>query len=164
MRKIKDKYIKGQNIVVDLGYNYRLTDIGAALGISQLKRLPTFIRSRNSVARWYARELNNCKDIILPIVQPNIISAWHLYVIRVVDPKKRDALAAYLKKNNVGVNFHFPAVYSQPYYRKHGYKNVHLKNMDLYHRSCITLPLYPSLTKKEVQYIARTIENFFKRI
>lgn len=162
MRKIRDKYIEGQNIMLDLGYNYRLSDIASALGFSQLKRLGVFVQKRNAIAKLYLKELKECREVILPEVTKKTISAWHLYVIRTADPKRRDELVAYLKRKGVAVNFHFPAVYSQPYYRKNGYKNIHLKNMDLYHASCITLPIYPDLKKEEVLYITKMIKQFFK--
>ena len=100
----KDK--KGKNVMTELGYNYRITDIQAALGRSQLKKLNRFLRKRHEVVRWYEAALQDVKEVILPVVLPEVYSGWHLYVIRVADSKKRDGLVAYLKKQGIGVNFH----------------------------------------------------------
>lgn len=155
----KDK--NGKNVMTDLGYNYRMTDIQAALGLSQLKKLDLFIKKRNMVAKYYEDALKGSKDILLPQILPQNYSAWHIYVIRVINPKYRDKLAVFLKKNGIGANFHYPAVYSHPYYRKNGYKNTRLKNEEEYHKSCLTLPCYPGLTRTDVRKIAALINKFF---
>jgi len=152
---------KGKNIMTELGYNYRMTDIQAVLGISQLKKLDEFIKARRQIVEWYKKELENIKKIILPKELKGNFSGWHIYVVRVKEKKNRDGLAEYLKKNGVGVNFHYPAVYSHPYYRKNGFKNIKLENEEEYHGRCITLPCYPQLKKNEVEYIARVIKKYF---
>lgn len=158
----KDK--SGKNVMTNLGYNYRMTDIQAALGLSQLAKLNSFIKKRNKVVEWYENALKGSKDILLPQVLAQNYSAWHIYVIRVVNPKYRDKLAVFLKKNGIGANFHYPAVYSHPYYRKNGYKNIRLYNEEKYHNSCLTLPCYPGLKKSDVGGIAGLINAFFKKI
>ncbi len=155
----KDK--KGKNVMTELGYNYRITDIQAALGISQLKKIDGFIKKRRQVVKWYEQELRDTKEIILPLELKHNYSGWHIYVIRTKKSKDRDSLMAYLKKNNVGVNFHYPAVYSHPYYRKIGYHNIKLENMEEYHNTCITLPCYTELTRKDIEYISKVIKNFY---
>lgn len=155
----KDK--TGKNIMTELGYNYRITDIQAVLGVSQLKKLGGFVKSRRQVALWYRKELENVKEIILPIELKENFSCWHIYVIRVEEKKNRDGLAKYLKENEVGVNFHYPAVYSHPYYQKSSFKNVNLKNEEAYQADCITLPCYAGLKKNEVKYITKIIKKYF---
>lgn len=155
----KDK--KGKNVMTELGYNYRLTDIQAALGISQLKKIDQFIKKRRQVVKWYKQELKDVRDIILPIELSKNYSGWHVYVIRVVKARVRDALAAYLKKNGIGVNFHYPAIYSHPYYQQNGYKSFRLVNAEKYQNSCITLPLHTKLTKKDIKYICDLIKLFY---
>jgi dTDP-4-amino-4,6-dideoxygalactose transaminase len=81
-------------------------------------------------------------------------------VIRAKDKKNRDGLKEYLKANGVGVNFHYPAVYSHPYYQENGFRDFELKNEEEYQGSCITLPCFPGLKKSEVKYVARLIKNF----
>lgn len=153
---------KGFNVMTALGYNYRITDIQTALGISQLKKLDKFIKARQRVFDAYKKELASVKEIFAPSIIKGSISSNHIFVIRTKDPAKRDALANFLKQNGIGVNFHYPAVYSHPYYRSSGYRNVVLKNADTYHNSCITLPLYVTLKKNEIKYICNKIKEFFK--
>ena len=155
------KDIKGKNIMSELGYNYRITDIQAALGISQLNKLDGFIKKRQQIVKWYEQKLKSVQDIVLPKELPNNYSGWHIYVIRIKKESGRNRLMAHLKKNNIGVNFHYPAVYSHPYYRKTGYKNLKLKNMEEYHKTCITIPCHTKLAKSDIQYIADKIKEYF---
>lgn len=154
---------KGKNVMTELGYNYRMNDIQASLGISQLKKLDGFIKSRRQVIEWYKKELGNIKEIILPQELKGNFSDWHIYVIRIREKKDRDSLAVYLKENGVGVNFHYPAVYSHPFYGYNGFKNVKLENEEEYQDSCITLPCYQQLKKSEVRYIAGVIKKYFAK-
>lgn len=156
----KDK--NGNNVMEELGYNYRITDIQCALGTSQLKKLDGFIKKRHEVIKWYEEELKGIKEIILPQELPGNYSAWHLYIIRTKKRNDRDKLKKYLLNNGVGVNFHYPAVYSHPYYRKNGYKNIKLKNMEEYHKSSITIPCHVLLTNKDIKYIGKLIRNYYK--
>jgi dTDP-4-amino-4,6-dideoxygalactose transaminase len=157
----KDK--NGFNVMTEMAYNYRLPDINAALGESQLKRLPDFIKKRRAVADWYQKELRGINGIILPKETKGGESAWHLYVIRTVSPKDRMPLYDFLKQHGIGVNFHYPAVYSHPYYRTHGYAKTALSEMDLYHQSAITIPIFTALTRKEVAYIGAAIKKYFAK-
>lgn len=152
---------QGKNVMTELGFNYRLTDIQAALGLSQLKKLNNFIKKRREVITWYQQELKDIREIILPLEAENNYSAWHIYVIRAANKKDREKLSKYLLANGVGVNFHYPAVYSHPYYRQVGYKKVKLKNMAEYHSSCVTLPCYVNLTKQNIKQIAATIKSYY---
>lgn len=152
---------KGFNVMTALGYNYRITDIQTALGTSQLKKLDKFIKARQRVVDTYQKELAGVKEIATPRQTNGVISANHLFVIRTKDPSKRDALANFLKQNGIGVNFHYPTVYSHPYYRDNGYRELALKNADAYHASCITLPLYVALKKSQIKYICHKIKEFF---
>ena len=155
----KDK--KGKNVMIELGFNYRLDEMSAALGLSQLKKINDLIKKRRQVVGWYKKELSKVKDVILPQEVKGNYSSWHLFVIRLADTRKRDHLVTFLKQNGIGVNFHYPAVYSHPYYKKIGYKNFKLKNEEVYQHSCITLPCYPQLKPKEVSYISSKIKEFF---
>ena len=154
---------KGFNVMTALGYNYRITDIQTALGISQLKKLDKFVKARQRVFNMYKTELANVKEIATPSINKKVVSSNHLFVIRTKNPAKRNLLADFLKQNGIGVNFHYPTVYSHPYYRENGYHDLKLKNADLYNNTCITLPLYVSLTKSQVKYICNKIREFFKK-
>jgi len=149
----------GTNVMTELGYNYRMPDVLATLGVSQLKRLSTFIKRRRKVAEWYEEELGDVDGIVLP--KESNESSWHIYVIRTKDPSNRKPLRDYLSKKGIGVNLHYPAVYAHPYYREHGYKNTALKNMDVYHSTCITLPCHVHLERSDVEYIGACIKKYF---
>jgi dTDP-4-amino-4,6-dideoxygalactose transaminase len=120
------KDANGFNVMTELAYNYRMPDINAALGRSQLAKLDGFIASRHRIVTWYERALRDIEGIVLPAATKGARSAWHLYVIRVRDPKDRMPLYEHLKKSGIGVNFHYPAVYRHPYYRKNGYAKTAL--------------------------------------
>lgn len=152
---------QGKNIMLDLGFNYRLTDIQAALGLSQLKKLDKFIKQRSQVVVWYNQELKNVKQIILPPELKGNYSSWHIYVIRTVKAVERDKLARFLKNNGVGVNFHYPAVYSHPYYQKNGYKNCRLPREEIFYKSCLTIPCYAGLSRGKVKIISNLIKSFY---
>jgi len=157
----KDK--NGTNVMKDLGYNYRMNDIQASLGLSQIKKLNHFVEQRHQVAAWYQKNLKETSEIILPVEESWCYSSWHLYIIRTREPKERDGLREYLKQNGIGVNFHYPAVYKHPYYQEHGYKKTSLINMELYHHSCITIPCFPDLKSGEVKYVSDKIKEYFNQ-
>ena len=152
---------KGFNVMTELGYNYRLADINAALGLSQLTKLNKFTSARRQIVNWYQTELSNLSQIILPTETPYSKSSWHLYVIRTQKPSHRLPLYNYLKKQGIGVNFHYPPVYSHPYYKNHGYKNVSLPTANNYASTAITLPIHPTLTKTQVKFICHHLKKFF---
>ena len=151
----------GRNVMVELGFNYRITDLQSALGTSQLKKLPGFMRARRQIVAWYERELGDFPDVILPKELNHNQSAWHIYVIRVKNSKLRDQLWQYLLKKGISANFHYPAIYSHPYYRNIGYRKIRLKSEEIYHATCLTLPCYPSLTRKIVRHIVLVTKDFF---
>lgn len=155
----KDK--NGFNVMTDLGYNYRLSDIQAALGVSQLKKLGLFIKKRRQVVKWYNQQLKGLGQIVLPVEMTGNKSSWHLFVIRTKSAADQLGLYKYLLKNGVGVNFHYPAVYSHPFYRKHGYGSTKLTNMENYHHTSMTLPCYPGLTFLQVRKISNLIKKYF---
>ncbi len=158
----KDK--NGFNIMTELGYNYRLTDFQAALGASQLSRLDEFVAKRHKVVAGYRRLFGDCKDIILPLGDKNSVSSWHIYVVRVKNPDHRLPIYNFLRERGVGVNFHYPAVYSHPYYRSIGYKNLSLPNTETYHNSCITLPLHQQLKNSEMAIVVKAVKDYFSQV
>ncbi|MFA6405692.1 MAG: UDP-4-amino-4,6-dideoxy-N-acetyl-beta-L-altrosamine transaminase [Candidatus Paceibacterota bacterium] len=155
---IKDK--NGFNSMIELGFNYRMSDIGAALGVSQLKRLDSFVKKRQALVNVYIKNLKEVKDIILPVGQVTL-SSWHLFVIRLKNLDRRVALMDYLKKAGIGSMIHYPAVYSHPYYRNNGYQKLLLPNEDIYQKSCLTLPLHPELSESDILYTCSIVKKFF---
>ena len=156
---IKDK--NGFNVMLELGYNYRLNDIGATLGNSQLKKLNGFIKKRRSLATLYNKKLKNIDLIILPKVLPSNHSAHHLYVIRTKKKSDRMPLYKFLLQNDIGVNFHYPNIYKHPYYKKNGFKDTHLTNAEIYSQTAISIPLHQLLKTNEMDYIVRKIKEYF---
>ena len=157
----KDK--DGFNVMLELGYNYRMTDMQAALGESQLKKLDRFIEKRHEVVSWYEKMLGEVNEIILPKELQKNYHGWHIYVILVKNQETKLPLYKHLLKNGVGVNFHYPAVYSQPYYRKNGYAKTKLKEADLYTATLITLPLFGALSREDVKYITDCVKEYFSK-
>jgi len=156
----KDK--KGFNVMTELGFNYRLSDISASLGLSQLKKLDSFIKKRHEVVRWYKKVLSNVKEIILPKELPRLKSSWHIYVIITKRKKNRIPLYLYLKKHNIGVNFHYPCIYEHPYYKKNGFKKNRCLNAEIYSKTAITLPLHVLIKKEDIKFISKIIRSFFE--
>lgn len=152
---------KGFNVMTEMGFNYRITDFQCALGTSQMKRLNDFVSKRKLLVELYKKELSNVDGIILPTEIDGNISSLHIFVIRVKDPEKRYALHEFLKTKEIQSNFHYPCVYGHPYYRQNGYADTSLPNADLYEKTSLTIPLYPTLTEDEVLRVCEAIRTFF---
>jgi UDP-4-amino-4,6-dideoxy-N-acetyl-beta-L-altrosamine transaminase len=135
---------------IALGYNYRMTDLHAALGLSQLDRIDDFIERRNVLARRYDAALADL-PIQRPFVRPEDRSAFHLYVIRL--PQRAEAqhrrIFEALRARGVGVNLHYIPVHLQPYYRRLGFKPGDFPEAEAYGRQAITLPLYAALSESD---------------
>ena len=145
-----------------LGYNYRMSDIHAALGISQLNKLDKFVKERNKIAKNYFKLLKDL-PIFLPKYKKGLLSAFHLFIIRIDFKKTKKTyndLFEYLRKKKLWVNLHYLPIYSHPYYSKDFNKN-NFKNMETYYKSSISIPIYPGLTLKNQIYIKETLEKFF---
>lgn len=140
-----------------LGYNYRLTDFQAALGVSQLKRADEGIERRKEIARNYFDAFAN-KDFI--ISQSGIIEghAYHLYILEVKD---RLGLYNYLRENEIFAQIHYIPCHLMPYYRGLGWQEGDMKNAESYYRNCISLPMYPTLTQEEQNFVITLIKEFY---
>jgi hypothetical protein len=141
----------------ELGYNYRLTDFQAALGNSQLKRADKGLKRRREIAEIYNKAFRD-KEYILG--QSGIVDghAYHLYVI---EAKDRLNLYKYLRENNIFSQVHYIPAHLMPYYRKRGWKEGDFPNVESYYKHCLSLPMYPSLTDEEQQYVIRIIDQFY---
>lgn len=148
-------------VTTDLGYNYRLTELAAALGSSQLKKLDKFIAQRRQVARWYLEELRNLQHIILPTELPDARSAWHLFVIRVKSAPHRNLLMRFLRSRGIGTQLHYPALPSHPYYLRNGYGKTKLPHVKQYSATAISIPIFPTLTRSEVRFISKSVREYF---
>ncbi len=147
-----------------LGFNYRLTDLQAALGLSQIKRTMDFVSKRREIANRYDRLLTNL-PIFTPKQEKYSLSSRHLYVIRIKnDNSKLSHYEAFksLREKNIFVNLHYIPIHLQPYYRKLGFKKGDYPNAERYYKEAISLPIYFSFTKKDQNYVIDTLTKLLK--
>lgn len=145
--------------MTDLGFNYRMTDLQAALGISQMKKLDTFLAKRRELAAFYTDLLTNIADITTPYQLPNTESGWHLYSIQLPKYVERKRVFEQMRASNIGVHVHYIPVYWHPYYQNLGYKKGLCPKAEKWYEGAMTLPLYFEMQKKEVIYIVNQIKH-----
>jgi len=145
--------------MVDLGRNYRMTDIQAALGVSQLEKIDTFIKQRNRLAALYEESIGGISWLETPQCCGDVTHGWHLYTV-LLNGIKRNNLYRYLHRNNVGANVHYIPTYRFTYYRKRFRFDPRAFPMteNTFDR-IITLPLYPAMTERELEYVAETLKK-----
>ena len=136
----------------DLGFNYRLTDIQAALGISQLKRLDSFVNKRQEIANQYIKGLHSDSLNLLPYQHPDVKPSWHLFVITT---KKRKMLFDYLRTMGVGPQVHYIQVTDQPFYKRNS-----LRNSASFYKECLSLPIYYDLSKVQTEKVISSYNSF----
>ena len=150
---------------IDLGFNYRMTEMQAALGVSQIERLQSITDRRHEIAKSYNEKLADL-SVTVPFQIEESYSGLHLYVIRLkLDDIKATHLEVFnaLRAANIGVNLHYIPVHLQPYYQKHfGFKVGGFPQSEQYYREAISLPLYPDLTEEQQDYIVETLEGILK--
>lgn len=138
-----------------LGFNYRLTDVAAALGLSQLDRLDEFVARRREIAATYDAELSDL-PVVRPWQHPEASSAFHLYVVRIDRTRSnRDRLTVFnaLRAGGIGVNLHYIPVYKQPYYRGLGFPEDYCPQAEDYYAEAISLPMFPGLTGQQQRQV-----------
>ena len=144
---------------VALGYNYRITDIQCALGISQMQRIDSFVAKRRKLVKQYNQLLSD-SFFICPSVAGLLESAWHLYVVQ-VDPEKTNVsrlqMFNLLRAAGIGVNVHYIPVYQQPCYKLLGFSKNYCPNAEKYYANALTLPLYFDLADEQQRYIVNTL-------
>lgn len=144
-----------------LGFNYRMTDLQAALGTSQLGRLDAYIERRNALALRYDQALKDL-PLQLPAVQPENRSAFHLYVVRLkcnATTKTHQQIFEELRLHGIGVNLHYMPVHLQPYYRERGFMRGQYPEAEMHGNSAITLPLYPALTDEQQDQVLAALKK-----
>jgi UDP-4-amino-4,6-dideoxy-N-acetyl-beta-L-altrosamine transaminase len=135
---------------VDLGFNYRLTDVQAALGTSQLRNLDRFITRRRDIAERYSTALSDIEALQLPVTGREIDSGWHLYVVRVRDASRRRRFFDQLRHFGLGVQVHYIPVYWHPFYREIGYEVGLCPNAEDWYRTSVSLPIFPKMTDCDI--------------
>ena len=146
-----------------LGFNYRMTDIQASLGLSQMKRLNSFVQKRNSIANIYYKSLKDL-PLKLPKINDNNYSSFHLFVVLVKNNNKgitRDKLYFLLKKKDILTNIHYIPIYRHPYFKKMKFNLKNFSNNEKYFERAISIPLYPSMTKSNIHKVVKTLKNIF---
>ena len=134
---------------VALGYNYRMTDIHAALGLSQLDRLPDFLARRRALARRYDTLLAASPHVTLPFRAPDQDSSWHLYIVRLAPQIDRARVYAAMVAAEIGVQVLYIPVHTQPYYRAMGFRDGDFPEAEAFYAATFTLPIFPDLTEAD---------------
>ena len=144
---------------VDLGFNYRMTDLQAALGLSQMQRLDTFLTKRHAIANRYDHMLSTI-PVLTPWQHTDTYSAYHLYVIRLklnkISKTQRQVHEA-LQAAEIGINLHYIPIYLQPYYKKMGFSQGYCPQAEQYYSEAISIPIYPDLNLAQQNQVAAEI-------
>ena len=152
--------------MVDLGYNYRLTDFQCALGVSQLKKLPAWLTRRREIAARYYEAFTALPEIERPTVLPDCEPAWHLYVIRLNLERLRVGRAEVfkaLRAENISVNVHYIPVPWHPYYQKLGYTKGQWPVAEAAYERLISLPIFPAMSDQDVKDVIGAISKVVER-
>ena len=140
-----------------LGFNYRLTDIAAALGLSQFKRIDSFVARRNEIAHTYD-ELFAGSTIATPIIPVDVVSAFHLYIVRLpFENTQKQRFFEIAHKNNVGLNVHYIPIFRQPYFAKMGFSPNDFQSAEKYYSDAVSIPMYADLTYEQQQHVASVL-------
>ncbi|CAB1245876.1 putative glutamine-dependent sugar transaminase [Ruminococcaceae bacterium BL-6] len=165
-----NRYAKGgtwKYDIVEAGYKYNMFDIQAALGLIQLRRLEEMQEKRLKIADWYQKAFGAIDAVDPPFVPEYATHCWHLYVLRVVPELltiDRDRFIVELNERNVGTSVHFIPVHNMSLYRnRFGYKESDLPNAQKHFERIISLPLYPSMTDEEVQYVIDAVRDIVEK-
>jgi perosamine synthetase len=149
--------------MVALGHNYRLTDIGCALGVSQLRKLGTYLSRRREIARQYNEAFKEVPGVIPPVVRPEVKPAWHIYPIRLDLRSLRVGRAEVfrsLREEGLGVNVHYIPVHLHPYYKKRfGHRRGDYPIAEQAYDRLITLPLFPAMSDQDVEDVIHRVEK-----
>lgn len=144
--------------MLDLGYNYRITEMQAALGSTQLRRLDWSIQRRNEIARKYDEAFKGT-EVKTPYRQVGVTHAFHLYIIQ-VPADKRKGLYDYLRANKIYSQVLYIPAHTMPYYKSQGWKEGDMPVAEEYYKGCLALPMFPSLTEKEQEFVIEKVKEF----
>jgi len=144
---------------LELGFNFRMTDIAAGLGISQLQRIDEFVSRRNEIAKAYDSMFANTA-VKAPWQSPETYSAFHLYIVRVnfsACGTTQKQVFEDLHANHIQANLHYIPIYRQPYYQQFGYLREDFPESEKYYSEAISLPMYPGLSSADQEFVAQTL-------
>ena len=147
--------------IEECGWKYNITDIQAALGIHQIKKLDKFNKIRRKYAQIYNRELSGIKGIITPYEKPNVKHVYYLYPI-LLENYNRDEFIEKMAQNGIGCSVHFIPLHLHPFYQKLGYKKGDFPNAEWVYEREVSLPLYPKMKYSDLLFVAKTIKNILK--
>ena len=144
-----------------LGYNYRMTEMQAAMGIEQLFRLNDFVNKRNMLASVYKEALASL-PVKFQSISENTVSSYHLFTIQLTEEEfKRDTLYAFLKDHGIASQVHYIPVYKHPFYQSLGFDKNYCPHADAYFKQCLSIPLHQKLEIEDLQFVAEHLERFF---
>jgi len=149
---------------ISLGYNWRMSSMTAALGISQLRKLETLISKRRKNSIYLSSKLKKCSEITLPLDYKNHKNVFQLYTIRIRGKNLRNNLMKFLEKRGIMSKIFFEPVHLSKFYSKNMNKKISLPVTEKISQQVLTLPMYPSLTKNEINFISDTINEFFETL
>lgn len=145
-----------------LGYNYRMADLQAALGVSQMKKLDSLVQRRREIALEYNKELQSLEGITIPYQHKEALSSWHIYVIRLqlsnFQVGRKEIFEA-LRAENIGVHVHYIPVYLQPYYNQMGYKKGLCPTAEQLYEGIITLPIFPKMSDTDIRDVIQAVKK-----
>ena len=146
---------------IDLGYNYRMNDIQAALGLSQMKRLDKFVKHRHKIAKYYNTKLKDL-PLTLPWQSPSVYSSFHLYPILIngsSTTKTQKQVYNELRKNDIAANLHYIPVHRHPYYENLGFKKNDFPEAEKFYQKVISIPMYAILSDAHQEYVVETLKK-----
>lgn len=149
-----------------LGYNYRMSEVQAALGVAQMQRLDEMLEQRQRVARLYIEKMLDVPDIILPTVDPHTYMSWFVFVVRLSDrysEEERNRMIEGLHRHEVGAAAYFPCIHLQPFYREMGYREGMFPIAENVSRRTIALPFYNRLTERNIDFVVHTLALMVSR-
>ena len=146
-----------------LGYNWRMSSMTAALGLSQFNKLEKIIKSRRKHANFYKLNLKHIKELILPYESKSYNHVYQLYTIRLTNNKIRNDLQKFLTKKGIMTKIFFEPIHLSNFYKKLGYKNKKLTNTEKISNTVLSLPIFPDLKEEEIRYICNSIKEFFEK-
>ncbi|AXH98460.1 UDP-4-amino-4,6-dideoxy-N-acetyl-beta-L-altrosamine transaminase [Sporosarcina sp. PTS2304] len=148
--------------MTDLGFNYRMNDIQAALGLSQLSKVDSFIARRREIASLYNKKLVNVPGVVVPKQLEETESGWHLYMIQLderITGKTRREIFDEMRARNIGVHVHYIPVYWHPYYQSLGYEKGMCPIAEQWYERALTLPIFPQMTNEDVDDVVECLKS-----